>query len=377
MKTNILTGLFCAIAVSLSAQTFSFTCREIGEFSDRMGQTSLVDIDNDGDLDWVFGRFGTMSWFENRLPKSWQLHALGEGAKTDVGGCPHDVNADGWVDYIVGDSWYENPQNPREETFILHKKNMIRAHDNVMVDIDADGILDVVALSNHKDHPVLCWYRIPEDHRGNWDYHKIGPGIHGGTAPHGYGDLDGDGDVDLVRGNAWFENIEGKGRKWKMHETLIPEGGNRPDKFGLALRTWCYDLDGDGDLDVIQAEADTKDGRVFWFENHASASDFEFHLLSANSTKQDFHSLALADFDLDGDLDICSGGGPLSQEVHRLYIWENRMNQSLDWKAHLILEGKRVHELVAADVDGDGDIDICAKPWRGGLHIYIENKAIK
>jgi len=25
-------------------------------------------------------------------------------------------------------------------------------------------------------------------------------------------------------------------------------------------------------------------------------------------------------------------------------------------------------------VDGDGDIDICSKPWHGNVHVYLENK---
>ena len=81
--------------------------------------------------------------------------------------------------------------------------------------------------------------------------------------------------------------------------------------------------------------------------------------------------------DGDGDLDVSSGGGPLSQESHKLFIWENISGDAHEWKEHLILEGKRIHEAVAADVDRDGDIDICTKPWRGGLHIYLENKLIQ
>jgi len=27
----------------------------------------------------------------------------------------------------------------------------------------------------------------------------------------------------------------------------------------------------------------------------------------------------------------------------------------------------------AAEVDGDGDIDICTKPWNGNLHFYLRN----
>jgi hypothetical protein len=193
----------------------------------------------------------------------------------------------------------------------------------------------------------------------------------------GYGDLDRDGDPDIVRGNAWFENLDGKGGNWQIHETLVPEGGNRPDKYGLALRTWVADMDGDHDQDIVMAEADTKDGRVFWFENRENGDTFVFHPISAHSTAQDFHSLALADFDGDEDLAVCSGGGPLSADTHKLFIWENVHGDASGWEEHLILEGKRIHEAVAADVDRDGDIDICTKPWNGSLHIYLENQLIE
>ncbi|MFW5820194.1 MAG: FG-GAP repeat domain-containing protein, partial [Bacteroidota bacterium] len=203
----------------------------------------------------------------------------------------------------------------------------------------------------------------------------IGNGIHGGIAPRGYGDLDNDGDMDIVRGNAWFENLDGKGQSWKEHKSLIPPGGNRPDRYGLALRAWCIDLDNDNDLDIILAEADTPDGRVFWFENENNASYFKFHPITSASTNQDFHSLAVADFDNDGDMDVASGGGPLSKDDYKLFIWENLSGDGSSWKEHIILEGIEVHEIVAEDVDGDGDPDICSKPWEGGLHLYLENNA--
>ena len=373
--------LICLATILAMSQCFGqkmkFEYHEIGETRDRMGQTSLVDVDNDNDLDWVFGRFGEMYWYEYIAATKWELHEMGKGANTDVGGCPIDINQDGWIDFVVGDSWYENTGNPRSESFVLHRKNMIRCHDNVAIDIDGDGISDIVSLSDDPDHPVLAWYKIPKDYSDNWDYHKIGMGIHAGIAPKGYGDLDNDGDIDIVRGNIWFENLDGKGGKWESHETLTPEGGSRPDVYGLALRTWCEDLDKDNDLDIVIAEADTKDGRIYWFENQDNAQAFIYHPISSNTTNQDFHSLALADFDGDGDMDISSGGGPLSIETFKLFIWENISGDASIWKEHMIIEGKRIHETVAADVDNDGDIDICTKPWRGGLHIYLENKLIE
>ncbi len=377
MKTTIIIVSIFLVAFQSYGQNINFEVHEIGEFGYRMGQTSLVDVDNDNDLDWVFGQSGEMFWYEYISPTVWELHKIGKGAKTDVGGCPIDINHDGWIDFVVGDSWYENTGNPEKENFILHKKNLIICHDNVAVDIDGDGIKDIVSMSNDPDNPVMAWYKIPKDYQANWDYSKIGKGIHGGVGPFGYGDLDNDGDNDIIRGDVWFENADSKGGEWKIHESLVPPGGNRPDKYGLALRIWCIDMDNDNDLDIVEAEADTKDGRVFWFENINNAEDFKFHPITANSTNQDFHSLAVADFDNDGDMDVSSGGGPLSVDPYKLFVWENISADGLQWKEHIILEEQQIHEAVAADVDSDGDIDICTKPWHGKLHIYLENKLIE
>lgn len=360
------------------SEKFNFKFHEIGTFQDRMGATALVDLDKDGDLDYVFGRFGDMYWYEYISPSEWILHEIGKGAKTDVGGVPLDVNRDGMIDFVVGDSWYENTGNPKTEQFIVHHKGMLsKAHDVIAVDIDNDGIKDIVAVSNAPEDPVLVWYKMPEDYKADWKPFIIGEGIHGGIGPHGYGDLNNNGNIDIVRGNSWFENVDGKGTQWLEHKTLLPPGGSRTGPFGLALKTWVYDIDKNGMVDVVQAEADTENGRVFWWENINHGERFVFHLISGENTNQDTHSLVLADFDDNGNMDILSGGGPLSQGKHKLFIWENMNGDGSSWKEHLILEGYRSHETVAGDVTGDGLVDIVSKPWRGGLHYFLENKGIE
>jgi hypothetical protein len=354
-----------------------------------MGQTSLVDIDKDGDLDWVVGERARTWWFEyvgggegvspsNRgqdaRATQWIRHDLGQGVRTDVGGTAFDIDGDGWIDQFCGTGWYRNTGKPRTESFEQFDSGAIVCHDNVAVDINGDGRLDVVAISDQKDHAVTVWYEIPANPRDKWIEHKIGGGIHGGVGPAGVGDLDGDGDNDVVRGDVWFENVDGKGLQWTEHAGLTPPGGNRPDRYGLAIKVWICDLDGDGDLDIVEAEADTADGRVFWFENLGKGKSFKCHLISANRTGQDFHSLAVADFDNDGDLDVFSGGGPLTEKPpHKWFIWENADGKAGVWKEHLIFSGKECHEARAADVDGDGDVDICAKPWDGDEHVYLRN----
>ena len=373
-EMKLISTVFLVLLSLVALSQFpEFEFHKIGEYGLRMGQTSLIDLDEDGDLDWIFGESGKMSWFEYISADNWVFHTLGQGAKTDVGGCAIDINRDGKTDFMVGTGWYENTGNPKTNQFIYHHSLTIPCHDNVAVDVNGDGKLDIVANSNDKNNPILVWYNIDENNDKKWEHFIIGKGIHGGTDPKGFGDLDNDGDIDIVRGDSWFENILGNGISWTEH-LLIPEGGSRPGKYGLALKTWVTDLDKDGDLDIVEAECDTLDTRIFWWENKNNGLKWSFHLISENSTNQDFHTLAVFDFDNDGDEDIFSGGGPMSVGKHQWIIWENTSGNALNWKKHIVLEGYRCHEAKAADVDGD--IDIYSKPWRGNIHVYLENKLI-
>ncbi len=86
------------------------------------------------------------------------------------------------------------------------------------------------------------------------------------------------------------------------------------------------------------------------------------------------HSLCVEDFDNDGDLDICSGAGPLSGNLYkRLFIFENFDGEGEKWENHEILFKIECTDAVAADVDGDGDIDICAKTWKDDKVYFLRN----
>ena len=342
----------------------------IDKIGNQMGQTSLVDVDKDGDLDWIAGcNGGDIWWFEYKGPDNWTRHLLGQKVPTEVGGTAFDVDGDGWVDQVSG-AWYKNTGKPREQEFIKYPNAVIeRSHDIVSADVDGDGKLDILAMS---DRSGLFWYKIPANPTKAWLEHKIGPAVHGGIDPKGAADIDGDGDIDVVRTNIWFENLDGKGTKWAPHENI--DFGQPKARFPLMTKTWIADIDKDGDNDVVQAEGDCISGRVAWHENADGKGRKWIRHLIVDKAGQDYHSLAVADFDNDGDLDVFSGGGPLtSKPPHQWFIWENLDGKGKSFKQHLILSGKRCHEAKVADVDGDGDIDICSKPWNGDEHVYLRN----
>ena len=355
-----------------------FSYHRIDAIGSKLGQTDLVDVDNDGDLDWITGEaFHSQSriwWWEYQGPDTWVRHVLGKG-NTDVGGTAHDLNGDGWVDMFSGTKILINTGKPRQEPFRAYDIGAVNSHDSELADINGDGRLDAIANS---DRSGLFWYEIPKDPTQPWTPHLIMSAtshkIHGGVSPQAVGDLDGDGDNDVVTGRVWYENQDGRGLIWKQHANI---NFGEKHKYGIALKTWVIDLDRDGDMDFVQAEADNPDSRVAWFANDGQGN-WTRHLIKDKGDQQDFHSLVVADFDGDGDADVFSGGGPLSAGKHLCYIWENAARagecpSSEKWIEHIVARTP-CHEAVGADVDGDGDIDICSKPWSTGKeHFFLRN----
>jgi hypothetical protein len=388
MKIALLS--FCALvasalyasAIPSSAADFPrFTTHRIDNFGRNIGQTALADIDKDGDLDWIAGNAsysspggGEISWWEFQGPDNWIRHPLGKG-NTDVGGAAFDVNHDGWIDFVAGTMLLLNSREPKTKPFQSFDIGTIHSHDTEFADVNGDGRIDLIANS---DKAGLFWYEIPENPTNKWTAHLISSidehKVHGGVSPRAVADLDGDGDNDVVTAQAWFENLGGA-LKWRIHKNIDL---GEPHQFGISVRTWTGDMDGDKDLDIVQAENDNPDGRIAWFENNGKRN-WTRHIIRDEGGGQDFHSLAVADFDNDGDLDIYSGGGPISaSKKFGSYIWENVPGQNgRQWIEHRLAD-KQCHEAEAADVDGDGDIDICSKPWSGtDEHFYLQNMLVE
>ena len=355
------------------------------------GLTALVDLDRDGDLDFVLaGRGATpprLYWFEFEKPGTWTKHIVGTNYLSDVGLAGLDVDGDGWLDLVCSGVWYRNTGKPRGGAFerYMFDTNGAGAHDIIAADMDGDRQMDIVMMGDERTKlNALCWYAIPADPKSTWKRHHIGPPVHGAITPNGVGDVDGDGDMDVLRADTWFENKDGKGTGWTAHAN-IPMGRKGP--FGVCVRTAIADLDGDGKNEIVIADADIVESKVAVFKN----TDGKGQKWSKTELPQSFqygslHALGVADFNDDKRPDIVVSEQeellPAGRENSRFVIWENL--GECRFGERIILDQKLGgHELQVGDVDGDGDIDICSKPWGprpwngngGKMHVdFLENR---
>jgi len=356
------------------------------------GLTALADLDRDGDLDFVLGgRFvkpARLYWFEFQGPDRWKQHLVGTDYLSDVGLAALDVDGDGFTDLVASGVWYRNPQKPREAEFERRAfdPGAAGAHDILVSDLDGDRRPDAVLMGDERtSFKDLRWYSIPRDISAPWEPHEIGASIHGAIAPAGIADLDGDGDQDILRGDSWFENRDGRGRAWTTHAN-IPFG--RAGPFGKCVRAAAADLDGDGKQEVVMSDADIADSRVVILRNaDGKGGSWLKEELPRSFTYGSLHSLAVADLDGDRRPEIIVNEQeellPPGRADPRWVAWKNLGGGRF---AEVILLDQRLggHELVAGDVDDDGDQDLCSKPWGvrrdngagGRMHVdFLENLA--
>jgi hypothetical protein len=394
MKTRLAFALAItfAAAQSRAAETQAVQVRhkyiasELPGRNAGLGGIEAADFDRDGDIDVVVFNRGDnqVYWFENAGKDQWPRHLAGSLSIPQLGIAVLDVDGDGWTDVVFGGVWLRNPGRPAQapfEAYTYDSRIRSEIHDLSVADIDGDGRADVVALG---DREGLFWYSLPADPKASsdWKRHTItldvldqNADIHGGFAPGGIGDLDGDGDMDVVLADRWLENQE-KGARWVTHRFHFGRRG----PWGVSSRSWVADVDGDGDLDIIICDCDGQNSGVAWLENNGQRPPrFRTQYLAnrAPGTRGSFHSLWFADFDGDGNKDILlaeqedpnilpAGASP------RYLLFRRLPGKSVQFAEQVLLDARiGGHDLRVADMDGDGDLDIVSKvwsPWNGNAN---------
>ncbi len=181
------------------------------------------------------------------------------------------------------------------------------------------------------------------------------------------GDVDGDGDVDLVVGNDHDPNqlLLNDGRGGFVDATagrLVTP--TVPQPSGYANATYEVDLadiDGDGDLDVLMVNDHDLVNRVYTNDGLGSFTDVT---ATALPNHQEWSvDQVVADFDGDGDVDWIVGN---IGQASRLYL-NNGTGVFVDASGNLPAGVAGDNRSFAADLDQDGDLDVVL--GRGGWYL--------
>ncbi|MDA0991085.1 MAG: VCBS repeat-containing protein [Verrucomicrobia bacterium] len=280
-----------------------------------------------------------------------------------------DIDGDGNIDLVAADTdvglyWFENDGFGNFARHIIHTREHEWLERRATVDINGDGKPEIVHIDNINGG--LLWFQQtggdPRDKR-NWQYHYITHHDLPGAYDVAVADFDGDGDFDVAasswrKGNqfAWFENRDGL---WVKH--LIEEN------IGQTRTMRAADINGNGMMDLLGTAATGNE--VIWYENPGDPVHEPWikHLIDTCAGPSHGHPV---DMDGDGDLDVVMAVGlwgpkPHGPNSNQIVWYENDGHPGRGlWKKHIICDSfPNAFEAIAADIDGDGHMEVVATGW--------------
>ncbi len=214
-------------------------------------------------------------------------------------------------------------------------------------DIDGDGDLDVV-VPNYNSQPDRVYLNDGSgvftlaQQLGN--FRSIGAAL---------GDVDGDGNLDvfisteLAPDYVYLNN--GSGTFIDSGQSLVPNGITNPGYSDSGREVELADLDGDNDLDayVVYSKRDFRHN-VVWFNNGSG----NFTDSGQQLGSYDGQDAALGDLDGDGDIDAFVANE--ARQINRVWLNDGNGFFNQTWSSPDALNSRSVE---LGDLDGDGDLD--------------------
>ncbi|KAA3614286.1 MAG: hypothetical protein DWQ01_00870 [Planctomycetota bacterium] len=337
------------------------------------GQLAVVDLDMDGDLDLISTADleDKVRWLENLGgdPLNWGVHIIDPDFNWAGSPVGIDLDQDGLLDVLACSwgndeiAWYRNLGGtpPLWQKYLVPNTSN-EPHSVCAADLDGDGDLDLAVASERDDR--VSWFQNDGSDPPVWTELVITTTADGANLVL-HSDLDGDGDQDLVVlsywGDSldWFENDGNAPPAWTPRN--VSPSLNGPS--GLEV----IDLDLDGDLDLITTSL--WDDKVMWFESDGGSPPvWTEHLISTELTKP--ADLFAEDMDLDGDFDLVH-----SSDGRRVDWYESDGIPPFTWTMRTVARPiGHPYSPKAGDLDGDGDFDLVFSTHQVDETLWVENR---
>jgi hypothetical protein len=334
---------------------------------------TLCDVDGDQDLEIIFGAWdqriymldhnGNSIW--NNKPAGYTGEGFLVGDSVWSTAACVDLNRDGNKEIIIGGDITGGgvlPDGTHTEDggylFIFDKDGniLVRRYLDEAVyaapavgDLDGDGDYEIVSGTSwywwnahgRTDQPYVYAFETGNVFNGQMDYFDPSklPHLSGWPCPTDYpgfsspalADLDGDGDLEVVIGTSHpdLQNdaIAGDGSVYAWHHTgqLVSGWPVRPTNWDnqdgpIFSSPTVSDVDGDGDLEVLFS--------MLWDVYVYNAGGSRQHRLE--TAYNVWGSPAVGDTDQDGRPDIWIGGGNVSGDQTRGYLWHWELTDQVE-----------------------------------------------
>lgn len=313
----------------------------------------------------------------------------------------YDFNGDGWMDILVfgwpgkETIWYENPKNKGRGHWTAHVVWDETDNESPQLkDVTGDGKPELLCHARgFLGYVELDWSdpTKPGEMRkiSNFDKQRYFRYKHG----YGAGDINGDGRIDIVERDGWWEQPKNWDKKstWKFH--AVPFG---PENEKGGAQMLVYDFDQDGYNDVLTSLnghgwglslfKQIRDGIFIMFDEQpilgSTAADNEYGVVFSQ-----IHALDLADMDQDGVMDVVAGKrfwahGPGKDEDPDgpavLYWFQTKkVRRDAVFIPHRIDDNSGVGtQVTAGDLNGDGFPDVVVGNKKGAFVFMNQAKKV-
>ncbi|MBF88496.1 MAG: hypothetical protein CMG75_02370 [Candidatus Marinimicrobia bacterium] len=264
-----------------------------------------------------------------------------------------DIDGNSTIDIVTANNnmiqWYKNDGAGNFTIFtVSNSVQGVRSVHNA--DINSDGRMDILSASQNDDK--IAWHENMGGDPVTWTTRTISTSADGANSVYAL-DMDGDGDLDVFSSSpndgkvSWYENTTGNGSVWTNHTVI---SGTSADKNITAAK-----ITNDNLVDIISTGVDF----IVFEKGSSGPEDFTTHIIGTQG--QDYFSKQLfgIDFDLDGDIDFLSG-----YNYRRISIWENNGFPGTAFTRYDIQnfnpdnQGFYPQAVYPVDIDKDNDMDI-------------------